>query len=145
MLVASLSSWTRIKSANPVPWGCTETERTGSKVTDESAPIALVVRFTVRAGAEADFDDLVARTVAEIREREPGTLVYASHLVDGEPRQRMFYELYRDLAAFKEHERQSHVRHFLSTREALLESTSVDRLELTDGKTPRPGASANHE
>ena len=32
---------------------------------------------------------------------EPGTLVYASRLVDGQPLQRIFYELYRDEAAFQ--------------------------------------------
>jgi len=105
-------------------------------MTQGTAPFALVVRFTVRPEAEAEFDDLIARTTAAIREREPGTLVYACHRVDGAPRQRIFYELYRDRAAFDEHERQEHVRHFLAAREALLESTDVDFLTLADGKTP---------
>jgi quinol monooxygenase YgiN len=100
------------------------------------APFALVVRFTVRPEAEAEFDDLITRTTAAIREQEPGTLVYACHRVDGAPHQRIFYELYRDRAAFDEHERQPHVRHFLAAREALLESTDVDFLTLADGKTP---------
>lgn len=97
---------------------------------------ALVVRFTVRPGAEADFDDLIAQTTAQIRAHEPGTLVYACHRVDGQPRQRIFYELYRDRAAFDAHEHQEHVRHFLAAREKLLESTVVDWLTLADGKTP---------
>jgi len=105
-------------------------------MTEDAAPFALLVRFTVRPQAEADFDNLIARTTAGIRDREPGTLVYACHRVDGASRQRIFYELYRDRAAFEEHERQEHVRHFLAAREALLESTEVDFLTLTDGKTP---------
>jgi quinol monooxygenase YgiN len=103
---------------------------------DEVAPFALVVRFTVRPGAEPDFDSLVARTTAAIRESEPGTLVYACHRVGGQPRQRIFYELYRDRSAFDLHERQDHVRDFLAAREELLESTEVDWLTLADGKTP---------
>ena len=103
---------------------------------DEAAPFALVVRFTVRPGAEPDFDNLVARTTAAIRDREPGTLVYACHRVDGQPRQRIFYELYRDRAAFDLHEQQDHVRDFLAAREDMLESTVVDWLTLTGGKTP---------
>jgi quinol monooxygenase YgiN len=99
-------------------------------------PFALVVRFTVRPGAEAEFDDLIARTTAAIRDREPGTLVYACHRVDGQPRQRIFYELYRDRAAFAVHEQQEHVRYFLTAREAMLETTVVDFLALADGKTP---------
>lgn len=105
-------------------------------MTRDVTPFALVVRFTVRPGAEADFDDLIARTTAEIREREPGTMVYACHRVDGAPRQRIFYELYRDRNAFDAHEQQEHVRHFLAARDAMLESTDVDFLTLTDGKTP---------
>ena len=41
----------------------------------DATPFALVVRFTVRPGAEAQFDALVAETAAGIRDHEPvGTL-----------------------------------------------------------------------
>ena len=103
---------------------------------EDAAPFALVVRFTVRPGAEAGFDDLIARTAIGIREREPGTLVYACHQVQGAPRERIFYELYRDRAAFDAHEQQEHVRHFLAAREEFLEATAVDFMTLADGKTP---------
>jgi quinol monooxygenase YgiN len=99
-------------------------------------PFALVVRFTVRSGCESDFDQLVARTAAGIRAHEPGTLVYACHAVDEAPGERIFYELYRDRAAFADHEAQPHTRRFLAEREALLETTTVDFLTLTDGKLP---------
>jgi quinol monooxygenase YgiN len=112
-------------------------------MTEDAAPFALVVRFTVRPGSEADFDDLIARTTAAIRDREPGTLVYACHRVEGAPRQRIFYELYRDEGAFDEHNRQEHVKAFLSARTTLLESTEVDRLTLADGKTPAAQAAGN--
>jgi quinol monooxygenase YgiN len=105
-------------------------------MTHTPAPFALVVRFTVRPGAENDFDELVTTTTAAIREREPGTLVYACHTVTDAPRQRMFYELYRDRAAFDTHEDQPHTKHFLAAREELLEATEVDFLSLADGKTP---------
>jgi len=62
--------------------------------------------------------------------------------VNGSPRQRIFYELYGDRAAFDEHERQEHVRHFLAAREAFLEATEVDFMALLDGKTPATGLSA---
>jgi len=99
-------------------------------------PFALVVRFTVRPGSETAFDELVASTTAAIRANEPGTLVYACHIVEDAPRDRIFYELYASKAAFQAHEEQSHTRHFLSAREPLLESTRVDFLGLKDGKTP---------
>jgi quinol monooxygenase YgiN len=111
-------------------------------MTQVPAPFALVVRFTVRPGAESEFDDLVSRTAAAIRESEQGTLVYACHQVAEAPRQRIFYELYRDRAAFDIHESQPHVRDFLQAREALLESTEVDFLTLDDGKTPADGTAS---
>ena len=105
-------------------------------MTDDATPFALVVRFTVRPGCEADFDALVAETAKGIRAHEPGTLVYACHTVDGADRERIFYELYSDRAAFEAHEAQDHTRRFLAAREALLESKTVDFLALTGGKTP---------
>lgn len=99
-------------------------------------PFALVVRFTVRPGSEAAFDELVASTTAAIRANEPGTLVYACHAVEGAPRDRIFYELYASKSAFHAHEDQDHTRHFLSARGTLLEATRVDFLSLKDGKTP---------
>lgn len=112
-------------------------------MTHVSAPFALVVRFNVRLGAETAFDDLVAQTAEAIREREPGTLVYACHQVSGSPQQRVFYELYRDRAAFDAHEEQPHVKHFLAARDALLDSFEVDFLTLNDGKTPMPDRAAD--
>jgi quinol monooxygenase YgiN len=90
-----------------------------------SATFGLVVRFTVRPGAEAEFDALIKRTVALIRTQEPGTLIYNCHHVDGAARQWIFYELYRDRAAFDAHEQQDHVKRFLTEREPLLESKEV--------------------
>jgi quinol monooxygenase YgiN len=77
---------------------------------------ALVVRFSLLAGSEAAFDRLVSETVTLIGEREPGTLMYVVHEVEGDPGRRVFYELYRDRAAFEEHEEQRHVRRFLAER-----------------------------
>ena len=95
----------------------------------------LSVRFTCRdAESAASFDQLVAETVPEIRQHEPGTLVYAAHSVEGRPHERNFYELYRDRAAFDAHEEQPHTRRFLGQREQFLASVSVDFLTLQISK-----------
>src|SRR5215469_2402352 len=95
----------------------------------------LSVRFTCKdADSAAGFDELVAETVAQIREREPGTLVYAVHAVEGKPLQRVFYELYRDRAAFDAHEEQPHTRRMLAERGQFLAATEVDFLTLLTGK-----------
>lgn len=95
----------------------------------------LVVRFRCKdqAGAEA-FDRLTAATVEQIRQQEPGTLFYVVHSVEGDPLQRIFYELYRDRAAFDTHERQEHVKRFLADREQYLSSTEVDFVMPQTGK-----------
>jgi quinol monooxygenase YgiN len=110
----------------------------------DATPFALVVRFTVRAGSEDQFDALVAETVTGIRDAEPGTLIYACHHVESEPRQRIFYELYRDRAAFDAHESAPHTLRFLTMREPMLEATAVDFLALVGGKTPN-GPSSNEQ
>jgi quinol monooxygenase YgiN len=95
----------------------------------------LSVRFWCKDEVSADgFDKLVAQTVPQIIAHEPGTLIYAVHAVEGKPLQRIFYELYRDRAAFDVHEGQPHVRRFLDAREAFLESVNVDFLSLQSGK-----------
>ncbi|MEV7012386.1 antibiotic biosynthesis monooxygenase [Streptosporangium sp. NPDC051022] len=95
----------------------------------------LMVRFTCKDQASAEaFDQLVSQTVEKIQEAEPGTVVYAAHRVEGQPLQRIFYELYRDRAAFDAHEEQEHTRRFLGARDDLLASVEVDFLQLQAGK-----------
>jgi quinol monooxygenase YgiN len=92
----------------------------------------------VRPRSEEAFDRLTEETASGVRERESDTLIYACHTVQGKPRQRIFYELYRNRAAFERHEAHEHIRRFLAQRADLVESTEVDFLTLQDGKTP-PG------
>jgi quinol monooxygenase YgiN len=99
--------------------------------TNTDGAFGLLVRFTVKPGGERDFDELTAATVAEVQQREPDTLLYLCHKVEGAPNQRIFYELYRDRSAFDAHEAQPHVRRFLLEREALLDRMDVDVLALT--------------
>ena len=72
----------------------------------------LVVRFNLKEGSAEQFDALTRDVVAAIRDAEPGTLIYACHAVEGDADARIFYELYRDRAAFDDHERAEHVNRF---------------------------------
>lgn len=95
----------------------------------------LVVRFTCKDQASAEAcDRLVAETADGIRDHEPGTLIYAVHTVDGQPLQRIFYELYAGQAAFEAHEAAPHTRRYLAERDQYLASTEVDRLSWQTGK-----------
>jgi quinol monooxygenase YgiN len=95
----------------------------------------LFVRFTCKDEASAEaYDRLVAETIEAIKTSEPGTIVYASHLVVGQPLQRIFYELYQDRAAFEAHEASPATRRYLAERDQYLASTEVDWLTLQAGK-----------
>lgn len=90
---------------------------------------ALVVRFDIRDEASAvKFDELTEQAVEQIRAKEPGTLMYATHKVDGEPLARVFYEVYIDDAAFQAHETAEHVITFHTAKNPLLVSHRVEFL-----------------
>jgi quinol monooxygenase YgiN len=57
-----------------------------------------------RPGSEEAFDRLTEEIAAAVREREYDTLIYACHRVEGQPEQRIFYELYRNQAAYQRHQ-----------------------------------------
>jgi quinol monooxygenase YgiN len=82
---------------------------------------ALVVRFDIQDedGARR-FDELTEEAVAAITANEPGTLVYATHAVHGEPLARIFYEVYADDDAFAAHEAAPHVVAFHARKNPLL-------------------------
>ena len=102
---------------------------------------ALVVRFDLHdAEAAAGFDALLAETLPLIIEREPGTLVYATHRVAGEPLARVFYEVYTDRAAHAAHEATVHTARFLAAVGGFAAQTRVDFLDAPSGKgTPGGG------
>jgi quinol monooxygenase YgiN len=83
--------------------------------------IGLVVRFDLPDEESARrFDRLTAEAVAQITATEPGTLVYVTHVVAGEPLSRLFYEVYADEAAFQRHEQAQHVIDFHARKNPLL-------------------------
>ena len=81
----------------------------------------------------------------EVRTREPDTLVYVIHLVPNAPMQRIFYEIYRDRAAFDSHENQPYVKRFVADRRACVLATNVIELTLKYAKVaplPSPQSSS---
>jgi quinol monooxygenase YgiN len=96
---------------------------------------ALVVRFDLvdEAGAE-QFDALTAEAVHMIKENEEGTLIYATHVVEGAPLSRVFYEVYRDRAAFQYHETAPHVVKFHARKNPFVASHRVEFLSPAHAK-----------
>jgi len=97
---------------------------------------ALVVRFDIRdEQAALRFDELTAEVVEQIKKHEPGTLVYATNAVEGEPLARVFFEVYADREfAFKAHEEADHVKAFHAAKNPLLVDHRVEFLFPGAGK-----------
>jgi hypothetical protein len=69
-----------------------------------------------------------------VRANEPDTLVYVIHTVPKAPMQRIFYEVYRDRAAYEHHEQQSYVKRFVTARRPYVLATNVIELRLKYAK-----------
>ncbi|MEM9562171.1 MAG: antibiotic biosynthesis monooxygenase [Actinomycetota bacterium] len=100
-------------------------DTTGQELSDA---FGLVVDFTIKPGHTDAFDELMRKTVADIRRHEPRTLAYVVQTVEGDPQRRVFYELYADAEAFEHHERQAHTLHFKHERDQHIAAKTVDRL-----------------
>jgi len=97
-------------------------------------PYGRILIFTLLEDRVADFDRLAEQTAEEVRTREPDTLVYVIHLVPNAPMQRIFYEIYRDRAAFDSHENQPYMKRFVADRRACVLATNVIELRLKYAK-----------
>jgi hypothetical protein len=61
-------------------------------------------------------------------------VVYVIHLVPNAPLQRIFYEIYRDRAAFDRHENQPYMQRFAAERRSHVLATNVIELRLKYAK-----------
>jgi quinol monooxygenase YgiN len=105
-----------------------------SRGASQSRPYGRLQIFTLLDDKAADFDRLAEQTAEEVRIGEPDTLVYVIHLVPNAPMQRIFYEIYRDRAAFDSHENKSYTKRFVSERRAYVLATNVIELRLKYAK-----------
>jgi quinol monooxygenase YgiN len=97
-------------------------------------PYGRILIFTLLDDHVADFDRIAEQAAEEVRIREPDTLVYVIHLVPNAPMQRIFYEIYRDRAAFDRHENQPYMKRFVADRRACVLATNVIELRLKYAK-----------
>jgi quinol monooxygenase YgiN len=86
--------------------------------------------YTLIEDRVGEFDKLAERVVAKVRASEPATLVFIVHAVPSAPMQRILYEVYRDRAAFDQHERQPHAIEFEAARRPYVLATNVIELGL---------------
>ena len=116
----------------------------GSAAVPPARPYGRILIFTLLDDRVADFDRLAEQAAEEVRLGEPDTLVYVIHLVPNAPMQRIFYEIYRDRAAFDSHEAQPYMQRFVAERRSCVLATNVIELRLKYAKVaplPNPQAS----
>jgi quinol monooxygenase YgiN len=105
----------------------------------QSRPYGLIAIYTLLDDKVADFDRIAEQTAEQVQANEPDTLVYVIHTVPKAPMQRIFYEIYRDRAAFERHERQPYVKRFVTERRPCVLATNVIELRLKYAKvSPLP-------
>jgi quinol monooxygenase YgiN len=119
---------------------------TGSQRSAATRPYGRLLIFTLLDDKVADFDRLAEQTAEEVQIGEPDTLVYVIHLVPNAPMQRIFYEIYRDRAAFDSHENKSYMQRFVTERRAYVLATNVIELRLKYAKVaPLPQGPRSQE
>lgn len=99
--------------------------------------------YTLLEGRVEDFDRLTEWVVAQVRSKEPDTLVYIVHAVPTAPLQRILYEVYRNRAAHEEHSRRRYVMTYQAEQRSFVLATNVIELGLQQAKvSPLPSISA---
>ncbi len=131
------------ESCCPRRWTGTSRCRRRRPCEDISRLYGQIAIYTLLDETADDFERLASEVVDQVKTREPDTLVYVMHGVPAAPMQRILYAVYRDEAAFDEHERQPYIRQFEEEREQFVLATNVIELGVRHAKftPPRPRAS----
>ena len=109
-----------------------------ASVTELAGACGQITVYTLLDGREDAFDRLAADLVKAALATEPDTVVFAAHEVVGAPTQRIFYQLFRDEAAFASHRRTKHLQRFLADSRTHVLATNVIELRLGAAKVPLP-------
>jgi len=65
--------------------------------------LTVIAKLKVKPDQTAAFETQANKMIAAVRENEPGTLAYIVHRSTADPTVYVFYEVYRDQAAFAVH------------------------------------------
>ncbi len=118
----------------PAPVGSGPARPAPGAVKPAAPPYGLIAIYTLLEDRVADFDRIADQAAEEVRVHEPDTLVYVIHTVPKAPMQRIFYEIYRDRAAYDRHEQQPYMKRFVTVRRPYVLATNVIELRLKFAK-----------
>lgn len=103
------------------------TKAVAEEVAPAKSKVVVVARALVKEGQEAAFVD-VAKALVEATRKEPGCLYYALYQSPLEPGSFIFYEEYKDDAAFAAHGSSEHFKAFAGAIPDLLaEELIIDK------------------
>ncbi|GLZ15217.1 hypothetical protein Acsp04_54520 [Actinomadura sp. NBRC 104425] len=103
---------------------------------EASTACGQITVYTLLDGREEAFDRLADELVQAAIAAEPDTVIFACHQVVGAPTQRIFYQLFRDEAAFAAHRGQPHLRRFMAESRTHVLATNVIEVRLGSAKLP---------
>ncbi len=95
--------------------------------------------YTLLESGAAEFDRLASTVLEQVRTTEPDTLVFVVHGVPSAPLQRILYQVYRDRAAYDEHQRKPYVADFDTRLRPLVLATNVIELGVREAKVSSLG------
>lgn len=96
--------------------------------------------YTLLESGAAEFDRLASSVLEQVRTTEPDTLVFVVHGVPSAPLQRILYQVYRDRAAYDEHQRKPYVTDFDTRLRPLVLATNVIELGVREAKVSGLGS-----
>ncbi len=102
--------------------------------------LVILVEFTVKPGAAAQFRELIIANAATSLSEEAGCRRFDVLMTPDEPGRVVLYEIYDDDGAFEFHLTTPHYKSFAAAVEPLVETRSVRRLRFLD--TTKYGAGA---
>lgn len=91
--------------------------------------VAIIPIFKIKEGQEQAFLERVRQQRDDAMEKEPGCLHFDILYTD-DPRELVLYEIYADAAALEMHRTYPHYHDFRATVEPMLESRTVQELEI---------------
>lgn len=97
--------------------------------------VAILARFRISEGKEAEAEKALAEMASSVEKNEPGALTYIFHRSQRDPAQITVFEIYADDEAFKTHSQTDHMTKLRSFFGGVFDATtvSIDRLDKVAG------------
>ncbi len=72
--------------------------------------LTLIARIKAKAGSEQQLEEAFRAMIPKVRAAEPGCQSYVLHRSNQDPTLFVWYEVYRDQAAFDQHRKTDHMK-----------------------------------